>query len=227
MSRIVLANWKASLAPERALAWCDTFSAAYTPRTGIEVVLAVPALVMDRVHQRLGALAGVSLAAQGISPYPQGSYTGSLPAAWLRDTAKFALIGHRERRQYFHETVQDVARQGYEALAEGLQPIVCVDNDLLTRQAAAFAREELEQLLWAWTPETPVALEMARTLDDIAAQAAQVARKTEGKGVLYGGGVTPDNGGAIWTLKGVSGILLGQGCLDAEKFAALVNWLPV
>ena len=58
MSRIVLANWKASLAPERALAWCDSFSAAYTPRTGLEVVLAVPALVMDRVHQRLGALAG-------------------------------------------------------------------------------------------------------------------------------------------------------------------------
>ena len=40
MSRIVLANWKASLAPERVLAWCDTFSAAYSPRTGIEVVLA-------------------------------------------------------------------------------------------------------------------------------------------------------------------------------------------
>ena len=117
--------------------------------------------------------------------------------------------------------------QGYEALADGLQPIVCVDSDLLTRQAAAFAREELEQLLWAWTPDTPVSLEMARTLDDIAAQVAQVARKTEGKGVLYGGGVTPDNGGAIWTLKGVSGILLGQGSLDAEKFAALVNRLPV
>ena len=69
--------------------------------------------------------------------------------------------------------------------------------------------------------------EMARSLEDIAAQVAQVARKTEGKGVLYGGGVTPDNGGAIWTLKGVSGILLGQGSLDAEKFAALVNRLPV
>ena len=64
MPRIVLANWKASLAPERALAWCDSFSAAYTPRTGLEVVLAVPALIMDRVHQRIGALAGVSLAAQ-------------------------------------------------------------------------------------------------------------------------------------------------------------------
>ena len=177
MSRIVLANWKASLAPERALAWCDSFSAAYTPRTGLEVVLAVPALVMDRVHQRLGALAGVSLAAQGISPYPQGSYTGSLPAAWLRDTAKFALIGHRERRQYFHETVQDVARQGYEALAEGLQPIVCVDNDLLTRQAAAFAREELEQLLWAWTPETPVALEMAQRLAEAAPLVLQTIKR--------------------------------------------------
>lgn len=225
MPRIVLANWKASLAPERALAWCDTFIAAYTPRTGIEVVLAVPTLVMERVHLRVGALDGVSLAAQGISPFPQGSYTGGLPAAWLRGTTKYALIGHRERRQYFHETVQDVARQGFEALAEGLQPIVCVGTDLLTRQAAAFANEELEHLLWAWTPETPVRLEMARSLDDIAEQAAQVARKTEGRGVLYGGGVTPDNSGAVWNLKNIGGIMLGQGCLDAGLFAALVNRL--
>ena len=101
--------------------------------------------------------------------------------------------------------------------------------DTITRAQAQLpaTREEMEQLLWAWTPETRVSLEMARSLEDIAAQAAQVARKTEGRGVLYGGGVTPDNGGAIWTLKGVSGILLGQGSLEAEKFAALVNRLPV
>ena len=226
MQRIVLANWKANLSPERALDWCATFAAALQPKTNVEVVLAVPALVMERVHRQIAGLNTISLASQTVSPYPQGSYTGALPAAWLRGMAKYALIGHRERRQYFHETVQDVARQGYEALAEEVQPIVCVDSDLLMRQAAAFGREELGQLIWAWTPETGVSLEMARTLDEIAAQVAQVAKKAESRRVLYGGGVTPDNGGAIWTLPGIAGILLGQGCLEAGAFAALVNRLP-
>ena len=53
----------------------------------------------------------------------------------------------------------------------------------------------------------------------------EVARKTDNRPVLYGGGVTPANGQGIWSLSGVSGIMLGQGCLDATAFAELVNRL--
>lgn len=225
MKKIVLANWKAYLSPERAMQWCEAFAAAYQARSGVEVVIAVPAFSLERVFERMKNLAGVSLASQGVSPYPQGSYTGALPAAWLRGRVRYTLVGHRERRRYFHESVQDVARQVYESLAEELQPIVCIDREVLVQQAAAMAIEELSQLIWAYTPETPVALEMARSGEEIGAMVAQVAQKTDNRPVLYGGGVTVANGKAIWQLPGVSGIMLGQGCLDAKAFAGLIEQL--
>ena len=225
MKKIVLANWKANFSPERAMQWCDAFAAAYQPRTDIEVVLAVPAFYLERVYQKTSNLAGVSLAAQGVSPFPQGSYTGSLPTAWLRGMVKYTLLGHRERRRYFHESVQDVARQVYESLAEELLPIICFDRELLVAQSAAMAVEELGRLTWAYTPATTVALEMARSEEDIAAVMALAAKKTDNRPMLYGGGVTMANGRAILQIPGVAGILLGQGCLDAQAFAGLIKEL--
>ena len=225
MNTRVLANWKANLAPERALQWCDAFAAAYRPRTDLEVILAVPFLILERVAERTQKLAGVALAAQGVSAYPQGSYTGSTPAAWLRGLAKYTLLGHRERRRYCHETVQDVARQAYESLAEDLQPIVCIDRELLTPQTAAMAVEELGRLIWAYTPETPASLEMARGEAEIVAALPQIARKTDNRPVLYGGGVNADNAADLLRISGLNGIMLGQGCLDAAAFAGMINRL--
>ena len=225
MNKIVLANWKANFSPERALQWCDTLLAVLQPLRSVELVLAVPALYMERVAGKVQHAAGVSLAAQGVSPFPQGSYTGSLPAAWFRGLARYALIGHRERRQYFHETNQDVARQGFEALAEDLQPIVCIAAEHMQAQAAAFAREDLEKLMWAYTPATPASLEMARSVQDISTKTLDMAKRLESRAVLYGGGVTPENAPSIIQLSGISGVMLGQGCLDATAFATMVNQL--
>lgn len=225
MKKRVLANWKANLAPAKALQWCDAFAAAYRPRTDLEVILAVPFLIMERVAERTKKLAGVALAAQGVSAYPQGGYTGSTPAAWLRGLAEYTLLGHRERRRYCHETVQDVARQAYESLAEDLQPIVCIDRELLTPQTAAMAVEELGRLIWAYTPETPASLEMVRGEAEIVAALPQIARKTDNRPVLYGGGVTADNAADLLRIPGINGIMLGQGCLDAAAFAGMVNRL--
>jgi len=221
----VLANWKANLSPDRARQWCDAFAAVYRPRTDVEVVLAVPFLFLEHIAEQMRPLAGVSLASQGVSSYPQGKYTGAIPAAWLRGLAQYTLLGHRERRRYFHETVQDVARQAYESLAEDLRPIVCIDRHLLMSQTAAMAAEELGRLIWAYTPDTPATFEMARSEAELTAILPQIAKKTENRPVLYGGGVTAENGAGLWRLPGLNGIMLGQGCLDGAAFAGLVNRL--
>jgi triosephosphate isomerase len=205
--------------------WCDDFAAVYRPRADVEVILAAPFLFLERIAERMRSLAGVSLASQGVSPYPQGNYTGAIPAAWLRGLARYTLLGHRERRRYFHETVQDVARQAYESLAEDLHPIVCIDRNLLVPQTAAMAAEELGRLVWAYTPDTPGSFEMARGEAELAAILPQIAKKTDNRPVLYGGGVTIENGAGLWRLPGLNGIMLGQGCLDGEAFAGLVNRL--
>ena len=225
MKKIVLANWKANLSPERVEQWLAQFTNTYRPQSNVEVILAVPVLVLEHVAKRTASVAGVSLAVQGISAYPQGSYTGSTPAAWVKGMASYTLIGHRERRRYFHETVQDVARQAYESLSEELKPIICIDQEILVAQTAAMAAEELEHLIWAYTPETPATFEMARNISDIAATLPKIAQKTDSGPILYGGGVTADNAASLCKVAGLSGVMLGKGCLDATAFAELLNRL--
>jgi triosephosphate isomerase len=223
--KIILANWKANFSPSRAAQWCEAFSAAYQPVTGMEVVIAVPFLCMQEVGRRLNELEGVSLAAQTVSPYPQGSYSGSTPAAWLRGLAKYALLGHRERRDYFHETAQDVAKQVYESLAEELVPIVCVDQDNINAQTAIFDTEDLLKIRWAYTPKDAEQLERAHGNQSIETAVSSISKKVGHQPVLYGGGVNNSNGGQILELPGVQGIMLGRGCLDASNFARLITSL--
>lgn len=225
MKKMVLANWKANLSPELAMRWCELFTATYRPRLDLEVIVAVPTLMLERVATKMHGVTGVVLAAQGISAYPQGSYTGATPAAWLRGLVQYTLLGHRERRRYFHETVQDVARQASESLAEDLLPIVCFDREMLVAQTAAMAAEELNRLLWAYTPETPRSLEMSRSEEDIITLLPQIAKKTDNRPMLYGGGVSCENGARLWQIPGLHGIMLGKGCLDAPAFATMINRL--
>jgi triosephosphate isomerase len=225
MKKVILANWKANLSLPRAESWSETFAQFYRPQERIEIIIAVSPFMLDRIAQKIGSLQGISLAVQGISSYPQGSYTGSTPAAWVRGLAQYTLLGHSERRRYFHETVQDVARQVAESLSEELQPIICVDQKILTQQTAALAAEELEHALWAYTPDTPATFEMARSVSDIAAILPQFRQKTDNRPVLYGGGVTAENSAALWRVEGLGGVMLGKACLDAKNFASLVNSL--
>lgn len=222
---IVLANWKAYFSPERALSWCDQFIASYRPVAGVDAVVAVPFFYLREVAGKLSSLSGVSVAAQSVSSYPQGSYTGSTPAAWLRGAAGYTLLGHRERRQYFHETAQDVAKQVYESLAEELQPIICVDRDNLMAQTAIFDMEEMEQLIWAYTPKDAEQLERSHGDRAIAEAVKSLSRKVGGRPVLYGGGVNLDNGRRLLEIEGVSGILVGRACLNAGEFVRLIDSL--
>lgn len=223
MQKIVLANWKANFAPQHGVQWAQDFSEIYLPREESEVVIAVPELILEKVHQILGELDGVSLAAQSVSSFPPGNYTGTLPASWLKGVVRYALVGHRERRKYFHETNQDVANQVYELLAEEITPIICVTREQVNAQSAAFDTKDLKKIIWAYTPETR--LEQLQEREAIEENIAFIARRTQPKCVLYGGGVRADNGKALLSLPGVAGIMLGRGCLDVTAFSELLQQL--
>ena len=222
MNKIIVANWKANLSPGAADEWMGAFTAHYQPREGVEFVLAVPFLCMERVSAKIRDLPGVGLAAQGVSPYPKGGYTGATPAAWLKGLVQYGLVGHRERRKYFHETVQDVAAQVRECVTAGIRPILCLADDGLADERAALDGRELAEVVPAYTPDTADALERAREVEGVKAGIARVKGYFPARPVLYGGGVDHENGGAILALSEVEGIMLGRGCLDAEKFARIV-----
>ncbi len=218
MKQLIVANWKANIPLEQAEDWVQTLRDHCHYRENRETVLAVPFLYMERIFSRVNCLPGICLAAQGVSPYPPGSYTGATPASWVRDMVDYALVGHRERRRYFHETIQDVAAQVRECVAVGIRPILCLDDDIMSAMRAALDSEELEEVICAYTPDSAVALETAHDIDGIKAGIARVKKHFVHRPVLYGGGVNDENVEEILSLPEVSGVMLGRVCLDAERF---------
>ena len=220
-NKVIVANWKAHLSPEHVSSWIDAFVRRYQPISGVEIILSPPFLVLDSVREQLAGVDGITLAAQGVSPFPPGNYTGATPAAWLSGRVQYALLGHRERRVYFHEDSLAVAAQAREAVAAGLVPVICVDDSLVAEQLAALDSSELSASLFAWTPDDAVRLETARNTAVIAEKVADLSRRT-GRPALYGGGVNRDNCHDIMALHEVAGVLVGRGCLDADAFADML-----
>ena len=55
---------------------------------------------------------------------------------WLRSTgAEYVILGHSERRAYYHETVEILEEKVKLALANNLKPIFCIGEVLEEREA--------------------------------------------------------------------------------------------
>lgn len=221
--KVVLANWKANLAPGNAEQWLADFAREYKPLPGIQVVLAVPSINLEQLHEKCSHLKKVHLAGQDISPFPQGGYTGALPASWLSGLVEYVLVGHRERRKYFRETVQDVASKVREAVAVGIAPIVCFDRELFSQQAAAIDTSDMDHMICAYTPDDAEALELARSAQAVAEAAELFSDQLGGCPVLYGGGVNEKNISDLITLPKISGVMAASSCLDPHNFIKMLN----
>jgi len=145
MKRIVIGNWKCHKSSDAGRRWFDKFAAIYQPHPEVQVVIAPSMVSLENIAAHLAGLklTNVSLAAQDISPFPIGSYTGAVAADLVKKMAGYVIIGHSERRRYFHETIQDVMNKVIEAADAGLTPIVCVDSSNAKPQLAALAGIDL------------------------------------------------------------------------------------
>jgi triosephosphate isomerase len=177
---------------------------------------------------------------------PDGAYTGEVSAPMLQELGVDGVIlGHSERRQYFNESDDALARKVLVALDAGLEPILCVGESLtqresgetealLTRQVAAdLANVPDDRLagvviayepIWAigtgrtaTTEQADEAIALIRGLiESRSAEAAAAIR------ILYGGSVKPENAEELVSQPDVDGALVGGASLDPEDFAAIV-----
>ncbi len=223
MEKIVVANWKANLTFPQAERWLAEFSTQYKPIPGVRVVLAVPFLFLPELKKQFRSLSGLSWAAQDVSSFPLGNYTGSVPAAWLTDLVDHVIVGHRERRKYLRETIQDVANKVSEALEEYIRPILCVDMDTARQQSASVEFEDVERLTVAYTPADADQHDIARNVKAVSEGIDQVAGFFPGAPVLYGGGVNLKNVAELFALPKLSGVMTAGGCLDPRAFVELLR----
>jgi triosephosphate isomerase (TIM) len=222
---LLAANWKMYKGPRETREFCE----AFRPPDGAEAVLCPPFVSLAAAVE-----SGHTIFAQNVHWAAEGAYTGEVSAPMLLELGvSGAIVGHSERRQYFGETDEAVARRTAAALEHGLRVIACVGESLEEREsgqmelvlriqveAIADAAGPHECLVLAYEPVWAIGTGQTATPDQ-AREAHTLVKGLLDVPVLYGGSVKPDNAAELLSQEGVDGALVGRGSLDVESFTAI------
>jgi triosephosphate isomerase len=240
----IAANWKMHKTVAEAAAFID----ALLPRiaaTQSDVVLCAPFTALNEVVQRRYGTA-VKVAAQNMHEEQSGAFTGEVSAAMLVELdVEAVVLGHSERRQYFNETDEALARKVPAALAAGLEPILCVGESEAARDAGeteevlerqlqadlgAVESADLSRVVIAYEPIWAIgtgrtaspeqAQEVCAFIRDVVRMRGAAADQLR---ILYGGSMKLANAAELLALPDVDGGLVGGASLDPEEFAAIVE----
>jgi triosephosphate isomerase len=225
MTLLVAANWKMYKGPAET----REFLARFDPPDGVDVVLCPP-------YVSLAAAVGSrhTIYAQNVHWAAQGAYTGEVSAAMLRELGVAgSIVGHSERRQYFGETDETVARRTVAALEAGLGVIACVgeseeereagQTELVLRLQVESLRDAVgthERLAIAYEPVWAIGTGRTAT-PELAQEAHAFVKRIVDVPVLYGGSVKPDNAAELFAQPDVDGALVGGASLEPDSLAEI------
>ena len=208
------------------------------------VALCPPATLVSRMADLLAGC-GILVGGQDCSDKEGGAFTGDISAQMLIDAgAQLVILGHSERRGRHGESDELVAAKVEAAVRAGLEPIVCVGENLEERQAGhAIAvvdrqvRASLPRSLRdhpfavAYEPVWAIGSGLVPDIGDIEAVHVAVRQALvdmlgidgEGAPILYGGSVKSDNVVQILRAREVGGALVGGASLKATAFAPIIR----
>jgi len=190
----------------------------------------------------------IKLGAQNLFWEDKGAYTGEISPVMLKDlSCSYVILGHSERRQYFHETDHDVNKKVGAALKHDLLAVVCVGETLEQRELnqtmwvvehqirsslQGFSASDSMQFTIAYEPIWAIGTGIAAKPAD-AVEVHSMIRFTladlfgklaaDSIRIQYGGSVTPENIVAFINEPEIDGALVGGASLKADSFAAIVK----
>ena len=242
----IAGNWKLNSRRQSAVALIRQLIDGLDPSWQAEVAVCPPFPYLAVVADELAG-SSIELGAQNLYPAADGAYTGEVNAGMLTDVGcRFVILGHSERRQYFGETDELVAKKLQAALAGNLVPIVCVGETLDERKA-----EQTEQVVTSQVRGSLAGLDDIRAagiviayepvwaigtgLTATPAQAEAVhllIRSLLGEmfspevasqiRIQYGGSVKPDNAVELLSQPNIDGALVGGASLKAGDFLSII-----
>jgi triosephosphate isomerase (TIM) len=224
---LIAGNWKMFKGPGQTAEFCLALRAA---DLGDADVVICPPYVSLAVAVQLLARTEIAVAAQNVHWDDEGAYTGEVSAPMLRELGVYgAIVGHSERRQFFGETDDGVAKRARAALDAGLEVIACVGeteeerergytHDVLRRQVSVLPDDDA--LVVAYEPVWAIGTGQTAT-PEIAQEAHAFLKTLLDRPVLYGGSVKPDNAADLLAQPDVDGALVGGASLDVDSFTAI------
>lgn len=238
MKKLIAGNWKMNGTQDSARALIEQIETGITPEiaAACDFVICPPFPYLSTAVKQVATIA---VGGQDCSFYNNGAYTGDVSASMLNDIGcTYVILGHSERRQYFHETDEGVATKAANAHAAGLITIICVGETEAEREQGRQESVVAEQLKGSlpkgWTAEnTVIAYEpvwaigtgKTATAQDIAAMHAFIRTQlgSDTTRILYGGSMKPGNAAEILATPNVDGGLIGGASLKAEDFLSIAK----
>jgi triosephosphate isomerase len=241
---IVAGNWKMHNTIAESITLAKAIKdGAVDLKNGV-VVLAPPFTALSDVGKIIKG-SNVFLAAQNMYYEDKGAFTGEISSAMLMDAGcSYVIIGHSERRKYFHDQDNDVNLKVKKALSTGLTPIMCVGEtdeerekgvtqEVIGRQVKQGLNglEKIENVVIAYEPVWAIGTGKVATT----AQAQEVHAFIRGilkdlygspannTCILYGGSVTKDNIGDLIAMEDIDGALVGGASLKADAFLGIIQ----
>lgn len=215
----ILANFKSHKTAAEVGDWLKVVApVAEQVKSNIQVLVA-PSLV----HLLLAVgCKPFAVTSQDVSPFPPGSYTGAVNATQLKDLGvKYSLIGHSERRRYFHETSSDVANKAKELVSAGITPVICLAKEDVVPQFAALDDELQNQCIFCFEPPADIGGTVAAPSELIEETVAMIRSYTSAP-VLYGGSVNDGNIKSLLALQ-IDGVLVATACLIPDQFNSILT----
>ena len=243
---IVAGNWKMHKTQKETVALVEEIIAKKT-NTTTEIIVAPTFVNLSKAVEITNGK-GITVAAQNMHQAEGGAFTGEIAASMLTDIGVTTVIlGHSERRAYFHETDALLASKVNTALKHEMRIIFCFGEELKDRQINNhfnIVENQLRDGLFHlekkdWTNivlayEPVWAIGTGETASPEQAQEMHKFIRTlvekvygfdiaDNLTILYGGSVKPDNAKEIFSKPDVDGGLIGGAALKADDFLAIVN----
>ncbi len=241
---LIAGNWKMNTTLAEAKALVEEMLPQLDPLKGVEKLICPPFISLPSVAHVLRG-SSIRVGAQNMHHEAKGAFTGEVSPGMLKGFADYVILGHSERRQYFHEDDALINKKMLAALANGLKPIMCVGERLEEREGGK--TEELitrqvkgglagvpasDSIVVAYEPIWAIGTGRAAT-GAIANETSGLIRRLLAKQygdafaqkvrILYGGSVTPQNITEFMGQPEVDGGLVGGASLKASDFVTLTR----
>ncbi|HUD10141.1 MAG TPA: triose-phosphate isomerase [Candidatus Saccharimonadales bacterium] len=249
--KLIVGNWKMHLTVQQASLLVHRLNEQIKVERSVEVVLAPSMLALQPLSLEIDRRK-FRLASQDAFDVDEGAYTGEVSFAMLRDLVEYAIVGHSERRRYFHEDLPMVRAKVAACVRNDITPILCIGetkreheahetkqviHDQLTTAIADLTGNEIESLVvayepvWAISSGTDFAHHEIATPDEVADVAAFIrhnvselygARAAGSMRVIYGGSSDAENATSYLSVSGIDGLLPGGASLNYVEFSGMV-----
>jgi triosephosphate isomerase len=244
--RIVAGNWKMNTSVSKGEQLTAEIVEKSKTVEGVLLIVAPPFTHLTKVADKLNG-SPVALSAQNCAAETSGAYTGEVAASMVADTgAKYCILGHSERREYYGETDDTLNRKLLQCFANNLIPIFCVGEKLAEREGNRhfevvktqlqntvfnLSEEDFAKVIIAYEPVWAIGTGRTATPEQ-AQEIHAFIRKTLAEkfgakacetSILYGGSCNPANAKLLFANEDVDGGLIGGAALKSDDFIAIAK----